>query len=176
MLSFNSEALSKICIGEDMKNVKSFEEAAKLWSIVVGEFIIEFTQIEQLLHLVIAKYLTQTLIKNEHLTESFEKRIKLFKEIMQSKLAENDFVELDKLCQTVMRLKNTRNLIAHNSLVLEVEQNSDGELRISEYVVASLINKNKAIRFKKLQSEVANLKSTVKQMSDIVVRSTNSAF
>lgn len=159
-----------------MQKIQSFEEATKLWSSAVGEFIVEFTQIEQLLHFVIERHLRDSLIKSEHLADSFENRINLMKLIFKDKVTEDTYLELDKLCQTIMRLKDIRNLLAHNSIVLVVEKNSAGEIRLGEYEVASLKNKRKSIKYAKLIKEIEILKNSVKALAAIIANSTSRKY
>ena len=156
-----------------MRNIQSFEEAEKLWSSAIGEFIIQFTQIEQLLHFVIERHLRNTLIKNENLADSLENRVNLMKLILKNKLTDEGFLELEKSCQTIMRLKDIRNLLAHNSIVLAVEQNNVGEIRLGEYEVASLKNKNKSIKYKKLIKEIEVLKECVRKITAIIANTTS---
>lgn len=159
-----------------MQKIQSFEEATKLWSSAVGEFIVEFTQIEQLLHFVLERHLRDSLIKSEHLADSFENRINLMKLILKNKVTEETYLELDKSCQTIMRLKNIRNLLAHNSIVLVVEKNSAGEIRLAEYEVASLKNKRKSIKYAKLIKEIEILKNSVKALAAIIANSTSKKY
>lgn len=159
-----------------MQKIQSFEEATKLWSSAVGEFIVEFTQIEQLLHFVIERHLRDSLIKSEHLADSFENRINLMKLIFKDKVTEDTYLELDKSCQTIMRLKDIRNLLAHNSIVLVVEKNSAGEIRLGEYEVASLKNKRKSIKYAKLIKEIEILKNSVKALAAIIANSTSKKY
>jgi hypothetical protein len=159
-----------------MQNITNIEDATKLWSAVVGEFIIEFTQIEQLLHIVIEKYLADKFIANEHLLDSTENKINLMKLIMKEQLTDQKFLELEKLCQTILRLKEIRNLIVHNSLVLVVEQNNIDEIKVGEYEIGSLKKKKKSINYKKLLSETKELKETIKKISIIIVSATNCAY
>ena len=154
-----------------MEKIQNYEEAEKLWSSAVGEFIIAFTQIEQLLHLVIEKYLSETLIENEHLADGLENRIKLMKLILKIKVTEEKFTELEKLCQNIMRLKDIRNLLAHNSIVLMIDKSSAGEIRIGEYEVASLKNKQKSIKYAKLIKETEVLKDSIKKIAEIITNS-----
>ncbi len=152
-----------------MQNIKSFEDAKRLWSTAVGEFIIEFTQIEQILHLVIERYLTDKLVTNENLVDSIENRIKLMQLIIKDKLTEKNFFELQKHCQTLLRLKDTRNLIVHNSLVLIIEQNNLGEIKVGEYEIGSLRKNKKSIKYTRLVSDINQLKKTITQLSAIIV-------
>jgi hypothetical protein len=151
-----------------MQGLKSFEEVNELWKRDIGDFIMQFTQIEQVLHLVIEGNKTKTDIEFDIEKMTFENRIKLMKNILKDKLNDKKYLELEKLCSTIMRLKNTRNLIAHNGIAVTIEKNGKDEIRLGEFEITNLKNK-KSINHKKLELDLNCLKKTIVKLGEVVV-------
>ena len=108
----------------------SFEQAEQLWAPVIGLFILEFATIEDFLHTVISWYLEGKHMTEADLKDGLPTRLTLFKKIINEIIqSQQDRLKLESSVDGVRKLIHTRNLLAHNSLSLEMEETADGSIK-----------------------------------------------
>lgn len=101
-----------------------------------------------------------TIIKDpmmKHISKlHFKQRLDLFTELLETRAKENE-VDLDliKKLKRIDQLTQTRNMVAHNPLVLEVSQAQD-EPPLKEYI-GHILKDQKRVTFEQLVETVAEL-------------------
>lgn len=146
-----------------------FEEEEKVWAQPIGLFILEFATIEDFLHTVISWYLKDKHFLEADLKEGLATRLSLFKRIM------NDFVQtqpdrskLESSVEGVRKLIPIRNLLAHNSLSLEMEETSDGSIKAIGPVVAGRRDPNMSLTLEALRMRLSEVKRHRNNLADLL--------
>ena len=94
-----------------------------LWSTAIGRFVLGFGHIEFCSQRWIQHFATDPLIKDLAIEATFSNRLKLIKKFIQrAKLPPDISKQALKLWKETEKLSETRNTIAHNSLVSGVDK------------------------------------------------------
>lgn len=148
----------------------NFEEAEDLWAPVIGHFILEFATVEDFLHSVISWYLRDTHVTESDLREGMPGRLSLFKKILSGMVeTQQDRVKLETSVKGVKNLVQTRNLLAHNSLSLEMEETHDGTIRAIGPVIAGRRDPATTITLGALRLKLSELKRHRNDIADLLV-------
>ncbi len=104
------------------------------WAVAVGRSILAFGNIE---HVTVACLRNIPRDKIQRSTErlTFAPRTELLIEILEGH-SEEEFSKLSQGLKRAKELAQTRNLIAHNPLVLEVFENDSGDFQFNSVIVA----------------------------------------
>ena len=137
----------------------NFLLAEKQWIPLIGKFIVDFASVEDSLHQVVKHHVRNTFINSEWFAERFEDQLKIFEDVMTSEILvdELDIKKLHLFVATIKQLKQTRNLIAHNSLGLSFEENETGEMKAIGFTIDGKRKKGYSINFDKLSDESKRL-------------------
>lgn len=155
----------------------SFEQAEQVWAPVIGLFILEFGTVEDLLHSVISWYLRDKYVTELDLKEGLPNRLALFKKILQEILVtRQDQAKLNSCVEGIRDLVETRNLLAHNSLSLELEETKEGTLRAIGPVISGRRNPKKSITLGALKIKLETLKRHRDEMADLLAIFHRSTF
>jgi hypothetical protein len=147
----------------------SFEQAEQVWAPVIGQFILEFATIEDFLHSVISEYLRDKHVTESDLKESLPSRLSLFKKIIFERLeSHQDRQKLNSSVEGIGHLVKTRNLLAHNSLSLEMEETQEGTIRAIGPVISGRRDPNMTITLGTLRLRLSDLKRHRNEMSDLL--------
>lgn len=148
---------------------ESFDEAEQVWAPVIGLFILEFATIEDFLHTVISWYLKDKHVTELDLKEGLPSRLTLFKKILLGVLeTQQDRAKLESSVEGIRKLVDTRNLLAHNSLSLELEESKEGTLRAVGPIISGRRNPNNSITLSGLRSKLVTLKRHRDEMADLL--------
>lgn len=129
-----------------------FDKQEQKWIPLIGEFILDFVTIEDLINYTIDSYAYKLKLDKEDITDKFEQRLNLFKKIIKQNVDEK---EISELTEKIKKLKDVRNLIAHNGLKLKTGVN---EFKIIGFEIVSSKNANKSLNFIDFKKRVKELK------------------
>jgi hypothetical protein len=147
----------------------SFELAEQVWAPVIGQFILEFATIEDFLHSIISEYLKNKHVTESDLKDSLPSRLSMFKKIVSERLdSQQDRQKLNSSVDGIANLVKTRNLLAHNSLSLEMEETQEGTIRAIGPVISGRRDPNMTITLGTLRLRLSDLKRHRNEMSDFL--------
>ena len=147
----------------------SFEQAEQVWAPVIGQFILEFATVEDFLHSIISEYLKGKHVTESDLKDSLLNRLALFKKIVTERLgSQQDQQKLNSIVCGISNLVKTRNLLAHNSLSLEMEETQEGAIRAIGPIMAGRRDPNMTITLDALRLRLSDLKRHRNEMSDFL--------
>ncbi len=137
----------------------NFLLAEKQWIPLIGKFIVDFASVEDSLHQVVKHHVRNTFINSEWFAERFENQLKIFEDVMTNEVLveESDIKTLHVFVSTIKQLKQTRNLIAHNSLGLSFQENETGEMKAIGFTIDGKRKKGYSINFDMLVNESQRL-------------------
>jgi hypothetical protein len=146
-----------------------FEQEEMVWAPAIGLFILEFATIEDFLHTVISWYLKDKHLVEADLKEGLPTRLTLFKKIMNEVVqTQQDRLKLESSVEGVRKLITTRNLLAHNSLSLEMEETSDGSIKAIGPVVAGRRDPNMSLTLDALRLRLSEVKRHRNELADLL--------
>ena len=146
-----------------------FEQAEIAWAPVIGHFILEFATIEDFLHTVISWYLKDKHLMETDLKEGLPTRLTLFKKIMQGIVqSHQDRSKLESSVEGIRKLISIRNLLAHNSLSLEMEESADGSIRAIGPVVAGRRDVDLSLTLDALRLRLSEVKRHRHDLADLL--------
>ena len=149
---------------------KSFEQTEQIWAPVIGSFILEFATIEDYLHSVISWYLSDKFLTEADLRESLTSRLSLFKKIMHSLIdMQHNRFQLENSVEGIRKLISIRNLLAHNSLSLEMEQTSEGSIREIGPIISGRRDPDSSITLDALKLKLFDIKRYRNDLEDLLV-------
>ena len=147
----------------------SFELAEQVWAPVIGQFILEFATIEDFLHSIISEYLKDKHVTESDLKDSLPSRLSLFKKIVSERLdSQQDRQKLNSCIDGISNLVKTRNLLAHNSLSLEMEETQEGTIRAIGPIISGRRDLNMTITLGTLRLRLSDLKRHRNEMGDFI--------
>jgi hypothetical protein len=140
------------------------ERIRRKWEPYVGRFVLAFTAIEHSVTIAI-DLLSNKSISNTARTLLFNKRTELVVELLQHsenviKSHQKRFIEL--LNDALKLSKDTRNILVHNHILLELYQISNDEKIYEREYIISPRNKNKKL-------SLATLKSASQKAEDLAI-------
>lgn len=148
----------------------NFDAAEKIWSPLIGQFILDFGYIEDDVHTVIKRYVSATLIPQSAITERFDQRFSLCCTILRSLLTtDEERAKIAEIENTVASLKRTRNLLAHNPLTINFSEDASGELTCVGFEITSSRKNENSILLLKLRKEAEELNLCRKTMTGLIV-------
>ena len=146
-----------------------FEQEELVWAPPIGLFILEFATIEDFLHTVISWYLKDKHLLEADLKEGLSTRLTLFKKIMSDVVqAQHDLSKLESSVEGVRKLISIRNLLAHNSLSLEMQEASDGTIKAIGPVVSGRRDPNMSLTLDALRLHLSELKRHRNNLADLL--------
>lgn len=149
----------------------NFEYEEKRWAPLIGKFILDFANIEEFLNEVIRHHIRDTLLDESYMPDNLGKRIKLFEKILKKDILDNpkDKAKLTKVVKDIQDLVPIRNLVAHNSLGLVVEENAKGQMRIGGFQITGRKNKSVYLDYKSLADKVKQLETYRNTLFELVL-------
>ena len=149
----------------------NFEYEEKRWVPLIGKFILDFANIEEFLNEVIRHHLRNTLLNEADMPDNLGKRIKLFEKILKKDVLDNpkDKAKLTQVVKDIQDLVPIRNLVAHNSLGLIVEENAKGQMRIGGFQITGRKNKAIFLDYKSLAAKVKQLETYRNTLLELVL-------
>lgn len=152
----------------------NFDKAEEKWIPLIGQFMFDYSSIEDSIHHVI-KYATgKTIINAEDITDRLEQRIKLFQRVMLAFLKEKE--DKDKLKGVVKRmlsLKTTRNLIAHNPVNLAFKVGPGRSLKMLGFQISSKKNEKVFVNLASFKKRVKELRECRVMLSVLMMQLLN---
>ena len=148
-----------------------FSKEEKKWSPLIGQIILDFANIEEFFYEVINFYLRKSIIKTDDINGSFDKRLDLFVKIIKSELTLSlvDKNKLDLAIKQIQNHKTTRNLVAHNSIGLMVNEDENGNMRISGYQIVGRKNEKVYINLEMLENSAKSISTSRKNLGEILL-------
>ena len=147
----------------------SFEQAELVWSPVIGQFILEFATIEDFLHSVISWYLRDKHVTEFDLKDGLPSRLSLFRKIIIEILeSQQDKAKLSSAVEGIGALVKIRNLLAHNSLSLEMEETQEGTIRAIGPIISGRKDPSTSITLETLVLKLSELKRHRNDMADLL--------
>lgn len=143
----------------------------KKWAPLIGKFILDFANIEEFLHVVIHFYFKETLLDEEDIPDNLLKRIKLFEKVLLNRILveASDKEKLAEAVSKVRQLIPIRNLVAHNSLGLVVEEDAEGAMRIGGFEITGRKKKEVFLNYESLSEKVKQLEFCRNQLSELLL-------
>jgi len=131
------------------------------WIPLIGRVIIDFAYIEDSLYRVIQSHLKNTQITYKNLRDTFDIQLALFEKIFISDIldAEEVLGLIKKFTTEANRLKNIRNVIAHNSLGLMFDRKESGEMEMIGFEIENKTNQNVSINYDTFEIHTEELKA-----------------
>ena len=143
----------------------------KKWAPLIGKFILDFANIEEFLHEVMRYYFMDTLLDEEDIPDNLLKRIKLFEKILVNRIL-TEASDKEKLAEAISKVRQLipiRNLVAHNSLGLIVEENAEGVMRIGGFEITGRKKKEVFLNYESLSEKVKQLEACRNQLSELIL-------
>lgn len=141
----------------------NFERAEKIWSPLIGKFIVDFVVIDDSIQHIIGKHLSklsQGELKNQH---KLRIRLRSIKKIMMLYLVDAKMIQqFNEVILEIKDLYQIRNLIAHNSLSFRYDLHENGSLK----AVGFQINGKKI----DLSLDYEELKAKLEHLRDVRTR------
>lgn len=155
-----------------MSDDVNFLYAERKWIPVIGKFIIDFASIEDSLHHVVSYHLRDTYVQPNWFAEKIKEQIAIFKEVMLSEVldAKEDEEKLNLLVSQILQLKQTRNLIAHNSLSLSFVEDEQGRISAAGFEIGGKRNINFSINYDQLVKEMKRLEKSRSQLHTFMLK------
>ncbi len=149
----------------------SFDSEEKQWTPLIGEFIIHSANIEDAVFRFNQKYLKTTLVEQKNLkTNNFENQLNLFKKIYLDRFENKncDIELLQSFLNISKRLRKTRNTIAHNSLGLVFEEQTDGQMKLVGFEIENKEKVDVSININQFQNSVEEIKECRKCLENLL--------
>ena len=153
-----------------MNNV-NFTKQEEKWIPLIGKFVIDSANIEDSIFIVIEKHLKDEINKYKNLDNNFYKQLELFQEIFLDQLSHNDEDKklLSKFIDEAKRLRQIRNLIAHNSLGLMFIDRGNGEIEMVGFEIENKSDKSISINYEGFKEAVADIKKCRSDLATLLM-------
>ncbi len=149
----------------------NFDIEEQRWTPLIGEFIIHSANIEDAVFRFNEKYLKATLVEQKNLkTNNFENQLNLFKKIYLDRFENKncDIELLQSFLNISKRLRKTRNTIAHNSLGLVFEEQTDGQMKLVGFEIENKEKVDVSININQFQNSVEEIKECRKCLENLL--------
>jgi hypothetical protein len=150
-------------------NEKEFEITKKRWANLIGEFIVEFAEIESNLSFILLKDAKEKLMADYKLPFNFSAKLRRATEVLQTKMTESEYKKYTELKERIEELVEDRNLIAHNTLSITVLINAKEEVMLGDYVIARDSDVDTYITNEMLKECTKKVAICSKELTDMLV-------
>lgn len=149
----------------------NFDKAEEKWIPLIGQFMFDYSSIEDSIHHVIQYAIRKTIIGSEDITDRLEQRIKLFQRVILSFLKEKEDKDRLKLVvKRVQALKTTRNLIAHNPVNLAFKVGPGRSLKMLGFQISSKKNEKVFVNLTGFKQRVKELRECRAKLSELMMQ------
>jgi hypothetical protein len=155
---------------------EDFEKAEHEWAPLIGRFILNYGYLESEIDDVLRIYQRDSVVNAEELTKDFKEKLKVFEKILCSQGLGPELA--DEFCTAVCGISilwNTRCLLAHNPLVLSLEENQSGEYDLVGFEIFNHVKK-RSITFSELQEELRDLLNCCETVKKVMIQYGSTKF
>jgi hypothetical protein len=152
-------------------NDVNFDKAEEKWAPLIGQFMLDYSIVEDSIHHVIKYAIRKTVIEAEDITDRLEQRIKIFQRVMLAFLKEKaDKEKLKTAVKGILSLKSTRNLIAHNPVNLAFKVGRNRSLKMLGFQISSKKNENIFVNLVSFGEKVRELRECRIMLSELMMQ------
>lgn len=140
-----------------------FADLEKKFAPIIGQAILSFGNIEYFTFQAL-EYLPNDNIFNSAAILPFTQRVDLIIEILKGRNPAKINSKLIKLLEKSKELAKTRNIIAHNPLIIEIYTSKKGE--VSSPKICSYLNKKRMVTYQDLVDFIDSAEAVALQLND----------